>query len=145
MLELLAGAAVAAAALALILQPLTRPAARAVTGGLEPDDPFAPLDESESPKVKALLALKEIDFDRATGKLSDTDYEQLRARYAAQAVAAIQSEDAAAAETPVSVEDAAEALIRSVRARGRACPDCGPRPEADASFCSECGKALQPG
>lgn len=36
----------------------------------------------------------------------------------------------------------AERLVRSVRATARQCPDCGPRPEPQAAFCSNCGKAL---
>src|ERR1051326_5344418 len=40
----------------------------------------------------ALLSLKEIEFDRATGKLSDADYEALKARYSAEALAALAEE-----------------------------------------------------
>ena len=32
-------------------------------------------DDDMSPQAVALRALKEIEFDRATGKLSDTDYD----------------------------------------------------------------------
>ena len=43
--------------------------------------------------------------------------------------------------------DAAEALIRRYRrgepaAAAPVCPRCGPRPEPDALFCSECGARL---
>src|SRR3989442_11196200 len=41
------------------------------------------------PQAVALRALKEIEFDRATGKLSDTDYEQLKAKYTEAALAAL--------------------------------------------------------
>jgi len=37
-------------------------------------------------------ALKEIEFDRATGKLSDADYEQLKAKYTEAALAAMRGE-----------------------------------------------------
>lgn len=147
MLELVAGAAVAIAVLALVVEPLTRTrTAAAATGAADAtyeDDPFAPLEESESPKVQALLALKEIEFDRATGKLSDDDYARLRASYAQRAIEAIKAEEAKpVAETAVAVEDPAEALIQAARERARACPACGPRPETDAAFCSDCGRAL---
>ncbi len=147
MLELVAGAAVAIAVLVLVIEPLTRTrTAAAATGQAEAtheDDPFAPLEESESPKVQALLALKEIEFDRETGKLSDDDYAHLRARYAQRAMEAIKAEEAVeVAETAVAVEDPAEALILAARARARVCPACGPRPETDAAFCSDCGRAL---
>ncbi len=150
MLELVAGAAVAIAVLALVVEPLTRTHSAAATGAADAtheDDPFAPLEESASPKVQALLALKEIEFDRATGKLSDDDYARLRARYAQRAMEAIKVEEAdrvaeQAAEMAVAVEDPAEALIQAARSHARACPVCGPRPETDASFCSDCGIAL---
>ena len=40
--------------------------------------------------------------------------------------------------------DAVEAALAAFRAGRRDCPDCGPRPEADAAFCSNCGRALPP-
>ncbi len=39
-------------------------------------------------------------------------------------------------------DDAAEAEIRRARAQLRACPDCGPRPEPAARYCSRCGRPL---
>lgn len=147
MLELVLGAVVGLAALALVLEPLLRPSgvARAVVDDGEP----VPLEESDSPRVQALLALREIEFDRATGKLSDDDYEHLRTRYAAQALAAIRAEETAAAAAPddaaapAGAADAAEELIRQIRSAPLACPAHGPRPETDAIFCSECGRALR--
>jgi hypothetical protein len=140
MLELLAGVAVAVAVLALVLEPLVR------RPGLEnlgvPDEAeAAPIEESESRKVQALLALKEIEFDRATGKLSDDDYAELKARYGRDALVAM---DAERSETAVvaGADDPAEALIRSVRSGLQICSHCGPRPETGAAFCSECGRPL---
>jgi hypothetical protein len=140
MLELLAGVAVAVAVLALVLEPLVR------RPGLEdlgvPDQPeAAPIEESESRKVQALLALKEIEFDRATGKLSDDDYAELKARYGRDALVAM---DAERSETAVVADaaDPAEALIRSVRSGLQICSHCGPRSETGAAFCSECGRPL---
>lgn len=45
----------------------------------------------------------------------------------------------------VVTDDEVEAAIRSYRAThsgGGACLACGPRPEADAVFCSTCGRRL---
>jgi hypothetical protein len=143
MLELIAGVAVAIAALALILEPVARPAP--VGPAPDPaDDDEVPLEESASPKVQALLALKEIEFDRATGKLSDEDFERLRARYARQALTAIDAEDTGRARVAAAAtaEDPAEEMIRAARSGLRICSACGPRPEADATFCSECGRPL---
>ncbi|HLS47444.1 MAG TPA: hypothetical protein VK012_02935, partial [Gemmatimonadales bacterium] len=78
----------------------------------------------ETPRGQALLAIKEIEFDRATGKLSESDYEELKARYSARAVALLDAEaNAQASPFPVP-----------------SCPDCGPRPEPDARICSSCGR-----
>ncbi|UCD24115.1 MAG: zinc ribbon domain-containing protein [Gemmatimonadota bacterium] len=143
-MELVAGIVVAVAALALVLEPLVR-------GGVDqgvaasPDEgiDFADIQESESPKIQALLALKEIEFDRATGKLSDEDYGALKKRYADAALAAIKAEEAAGAEVGDAVDDPAEAAIRKARANsGMSCPTCGPRPATDSTFCSNCGKQL---
>ncbi len=145
MLELLAGIFVALAALALVLEPLVRPVGRYVGGEVSPVDDidFSDPQESESPKVRALLALKEIEFDRATGKLSDDDYAGLKAKYAATALAAIRDEDELAREVATAVSDPAEAAIQRARAReGLVCPTCGPRPESNARFCSSCGRAM---
>jgi hypothetical protein len=145
MLELIAGAAVAVAALALVLEPLLRNRPEPVgTPQDDPDEDATPLEESESPKVQALLALKEIEFDRATGKLSDDDYERLKARYAKQALAAMDAEDArvTAVVAAEATDDPAEAMIRAAKDQLVICPVCGPRPETDAAFCSECGRPL---
>ena len=133
-------------AVGLVLQPLLVPSAgRRAGGATAPQVEFEDITESASPKVQALLALKEIEFDRATGKLSDEDYEQLKAKYAAVALDAMRAEEAVeAGPAPQgAVADAAEELVR-LAAEGAltVCPNCGPRPEADAAFCSDCGRAL---
>ncbi len=144
-MEMVAGIVVAVAALALVLEPLVR-------GGIAQEAPspadeidFTDIQESESPKIRALLALKEIEFDRATGKLSDEDYAALKQRYAVAAMAAIKAEDAVAAtDADVADGDPAEAAIQKARlGTQRVCPACGPRPESDTAFCSDCGKPLE--
>jgi hypothetical protein len=99
----------------------------------------------------ALLSLKEIEFDRATGKLSDADYEALKARYSAEALAALAEEQLGSngkgtGGDPEKLIAARLDQLRAARSAGRAeppsCPSCGPRPEADALFCSACGLPL---
>jgi hypothetical protein len=119
-----------------------------------------PLDPEETAKGVALLALKEIEFDRETGKLSDADYRLLKDKYTAAALEALKADaeadaeaDAMEAGSTLSAPDDVEALIaRRVRALRFAaasappgapvCPACGPRPEADAVYCSTCGAGL---
>ena len=89
----------------------------------------------------AVVALREIEFDRATGKLSEADYAELKARYPARALAAMRARGDGGAE-PESAEDLVEATVLAYRARLRSCPRCGPRPEPDAIYCSSCGSYL---
>lgn len=83
----------------------------------------------ETRRGVALLALKEIEFDRETGKLSDRDYLMLKERYSAEALSALAAEE----PLPVGSEE-------HPPTRPSACPVCGPRPEPDAVFCSNCGR-----
>lgn len=130
----------ALAALALVLEPLARlspPAARDAAG----DDPFADPLESESPKVRALVALREIEFDRATGKLSEEDYVRLKVKYEAAAIAAIEAEEAGEAAKAAGAAVIPRAASAAAPASA-ACPRCGPRPEVAPIFCSSCGRSL---
>lgn len=91
----------------------------------------------------AVAALREIEFDRATGKLSEGDYAQLKEQYTRQALASMRRESGAGQATQSSDDDdEVEALIRDYRAGRPTCATCGPRPERDAIFCSECGRYL---
>ena len=83
-LEVLAAALVGLAAVWLVLQPLVLPG-RARTPVYEPPDP------EETPKGVALAALKEIEFDRETGKLSDEDYAFLKGKYTGVALDALRA------------------------------------------------------
>ncbi len=152
MLELIAGVVVALAALALVLEPLLAkdPPLSSPSASVEPD--FTSIEESESPKIRALLALKEIEFDRATGKLSDEDYAGLKAKYSAEAVEEIRKDEVAAAAAAAAgvgagaAAEAVDAAEHAVQLAKRAalvvCSACGPRPEPAAVFCSRCGRLL---
>jgi rRNA maturation endonuclease Nob1 len=128
----------------LVLQPLLRPQLP------RPSYP-EPLDPEETPKGIALTALKEIEFDRETGKLSDVDYEFLKTKYTAAALDALRHESEEAASDDVEAMIAAK--VRALRfasaatspdasSPGPVCTGCGPRPEPDAVFCSSCGRRL---
>lgn len=146
MWEMVAGLLVALAALAMVLEPLAlagRLAPAAAGGPAEDDAELEDLTESDSPKVKALLALREIEFDRATGKLAEEDYVRLKARYESDAIAAIRAEEQSAREEARPASDRAEEAIRRARQGSRrTCPACGPRPESNAVYCSQCGRSL---
>lgn len=127
---LVIGTALAIGALAFVLYPLffeprrARPAAAVRAHGANDD--------------VAIAALREIEFDRATGKLSDADYAQLKDQYTRQALAAMRRGPSAASGD----SDEIEAAIRAYRAGRPSCAAHGARPEPDAIFCSECGRYL---
>ena len=136
MLELILGILLAAGATYFVLLPILRPPAESASDavGDEGEDPA----DDMSPQTVALRALKEIEFDRATGKLSDQDYDALKAKYTDEALAAMRGERA-----PSAVSRAPESSSGVLRtAHSARCPEHGPRPEPGAQFCSECGKRL---
>lgn len=103
----------------------------------------APPDAAARKRL-ALTAIKELEFDHATGKIDDDDYRALRARYDARAVETLdRSRSPRPAEPPL--DDGAaqlEAEIRAARGR-RFCRICGgPLPKA-AHFCPACGTAAE--
>lgn len=129
MLALIVGTVLAVGALAYVLFPLLITSA-------PPRRPRAITVAAAAPEQEAVVALREIEFDRATGKLSDADYAELKTRYTARAIEAIRSSAGGA------TDDAAEAAVLAYRARIKSCARCGPRPEPDAVYCSRCGSYL---
>ena len=106
MTALFVGTALAVASLCYVLHPLYRS---------EIATTARPSRRTRSAQSSAVDALRELEFDRQTGKISDADYAPLKARYTEQALAVMR-----AGNSPV-------------------CERCGPRPESDADYCSNCG------
>jgi hypothetical protein len=129
MLELIVGILLAGGATFYVLLPILRPPAPTPAGSLVPADEGEDPDDDMSPQTVALRALKEIEFDRATGKLSDGDYISLKAKYTEEALTVLRGELG-----PGSKEQRLRPAL--------ACPEHGPRPEPDAVFCSTCGRRL---
>lgn len=114
MTALIFGTLLALAALSYVLYPLL-----AGTATPEPAEAMAaPLMTAEVRRSQSIEALREIEFDRETGKLSDGDYASLKASCMQEAVNAMR-----AGPAPI-------------------CPNCGPRPESSAKFCSSCGSPV---
>ena len=104
----------------------------------------AEAERLEHERGLAMQGLRELEFDREMGKLSETDYAGLREALMARALAA------SAALERLRAPDAAPArpqLVKTVAAappaaaRIRFCPQCGVEVAA-GSFCSECGAPL---
>ncbi len=92
-------------------------------------------------------AIKDLEFDHTMGKLSDSDYKGMRAKYETKAVAILQELDGlkkaqprrgTSAETTESIEQEVQKLRR-----GAKCPQCGAPYAADDVFCAKCGTALR--
>jgi hypothetical protein len=96
----------------------------------------------EADESSAVAALRELEFDRATGKLSDADYADLKARYTKSAIDAMRRGTDADPPTARPTDADVEAAVRAHRQRLAGCPSCGPRPESDAVYCSNCGGYL---
>jgi cytochrome c-type biogenesis protein CcmI len=147
MTSLLLGAVLAAAALAFVLHPLFRGVGRAAI-----PLPGRPAPRGGTDGESAIDALREIEFDRETGKLSEADYTTLRTEYTRRALVEMRT-TAPATGAPRGTEatpgtpaaaalDAAEAAVLRYRQHRVVCGDCGPRPEPDAVYCSSCGRYL---
>ena len=129
LVALVIGTILAVAALAFVLYPLFFAVAER-----RPRRDRAPRAADDS----AIRALREIEFDRATGKLSDADYAQLRKSYGDEALRELRR----GAEPTAAEQDPIEARITAYRQARRDCATCGLRPEADAVYCSTCGGYL---
>jgi ribosomal protein L40E len=135
MLALAVGTLLAVGALAFVLFPLLfgRPVSGARFSARLPR--ATPAGEEDS-----IVALREIEFDRATGKLSDADSGELKARYTKSALATMRAAPGAGAAGDAA--DVVEASVLAYRARLKSCARCGPRSEPDAVYCSNCGGYL---
>ena len=143
-LELAVGILLAAVAVYFVLQPILRPAPLASgEGEASGADSGVDAEDDLSPRAVALRALKEIEFDRATAKLSDADYEALKRKYTAEALAALRAEEPGVEAVPRETRAAAPSRPASVtRLPAPVCPEHGPRPEPGATHCSTCGRPL---
>ena len=136
LVELTLAVLLAAGAVYFVLLPIFRPVPSGSEVGDEDDG--ADSEEDQSPRAVALRALKEIEFDRATGKLSDADYDALKQKYTGLALEALRDGgwgmgDAA---TPRAVPSSPSPIPHP------GCPNHGPRTEPGAQFCGECGRRL---
>ena len=136
MSALIIGTVLALAALGFVLYPLFREG-----GPVAPRVKPVSTQPTHSASERAVAILREVEFDRETGKLSESDYNALKSTYTREALAALRSEQAPSAPTGAA-DDEVEAIILKYRARPTSCDTCGPRPEPDAVYCSNCGRYL---
>lgn len=140
-IALLAGLLVVLAVVLFIVQPL-------LTGEEAPLFRHADeLTDAQARKRVALMALRDVEYDFATGKLDATDYQDLKGELAAEALAAIDEEEASEGSSArvQADRDAVESEIAAFRAamrNGFLCDACGNANPASSRFCGSCGRAL---
>jgi hypothetical protein len=93
--------------------------------GLMGDSISSDVLNSEVRKRVALAALKDVEYDRAAGKLDDTDYRELRSRLEVEALEA------------VTAAERAGSAAGEVVAHG-----CGFQNPGGSRFCAGCGRRL---
>ncbi len=102
-----------------------------------------------------LAALRDLDFDHVTGKISDEEHAAQRPLLVAQGVAILKQLDEATQNVQQTVPSAAEAELESAVRAARAqlaqpaapdsaptCPRCGQARQPADRFCAKCGAAL---
>ncbi len=100
-------------------------------------NPFKASVQPEGQREIVLAALRDLDFDFKTGKVSEEDYQPLRAQLMAEAAQYIEMEK--------KEDEQLEALIqarRKAQKQNVKCDHCGAPMEADQRFCSKCGSAV---
>jgi len=86
-----------------------------------PTDPT--LDDLEARKATALEALLDLDEEHAVGKISDTDYAELKASYEVEAVTVMDEIDRVDGAAPDAIErEIAAVRARLARTRGPSAP-----------------------
>ena len=103
----------------------------------------------EREKTLVLRSIKELEFDRAMGKVSDDDFEDMGAHLRRRARALLKQLDVDGSSYREIIErELTERLDRaglepvaSEQTR-RVCSDCDTRNELDATFCKSCGAEL---
>jgi hypothetical protein len=115
------------------------PIRRSFSGEADPGS--QPVEEAVALKDAALTAMVDIENERELGKLSDADFDVLRAEYEREALAALRALEAAEID---DADDRLEAEIAAMKARlggvssPSTCPECG-ADRAPGRPCPSCG------
>ena len=107
----------------------------------------------EREKLLTLRSIKELEFDRAMGRLSEDDFTEMSGRLRARAAGLIRQLDAGTGYREQIEKDLSKRMggaaaanageKKSATASGeRLCPSCDTHNDADAKFCKGCGNKL---
>lgn len=141
------GAGAAAAGLYRTLAPLATSDV-AIAGELLSERLRADLERE---KMLALRSMKELEFDRAMGKVSPQDFEEMAGRLRARALRLMKQLERGEAAYDVLIERELQARVatpavpspkRPAVGGAAAVCSCGTRNDVDARFCKNCGLKL---
>jgi pyruvate/2-oxoacid:ferredoxin oxidoreductase beta subunit len=98
----------------------------------------------EREKLLALRAIKELEFDHAMGKLSESDWQEMSGRLRARAARLMRQLDAGAGYREKIEQEVSKRLgaTEAEAPAARFCAACGAARDADAKFCKNCGTKL---
>jgi hypothetical protein len=112
----------------------------------------------EREKTLTLRALKDLEFDRAMGKISEADFSEMTGRLRARAARLIGQLDAEGGYREQIERDIARRIGPEPKAHvsplpavsvtaqdARVCGSCGKNSDLDARFCKHCGSSLESG
>ncbi len=102
-------------------------------------------DESAARRRIALTALRDLEYDRATGKLDGHDYETLKTELSHDALRQLgKGRDPRVERASAALEEEIAQLRSALRA-GLECAQCAHLNRPGARFCAHCGHALEAG
>lgn len=100
----------------------------------------------EQEKANTLRTIKELEFDRAMGKMSEEDFTEMSVRLRSRAARLIKQLDAGSGYRPRIEQDLAKRLgdtaVPQKPHAQRACVTCATPNDTDAKFCKNCGERL---
>ena len=102
------------------------------------------LPELYSKRDTTYSMLKELEFDRQSGILTDEDYRDLEARYKRKAISILRDIDSLEEGTEVD-EEIEKQVLELRHSKGRFCPQCDTAFQESDRFCSQCGASLGQG
>jgi hypothetical protein len=96
----------------------------------------------EREKLLTLRTIKELEFDRAMGKLSDADWDEMSNKLRARAAGLMRQLDAATGYREQIEKDLAKRMGARTVPVERVCGSCSTTNDQDARFCKSCGQKL---
>lgn len=120
-----------------------------LTGTLREDAPEAIGDRTraalEREKMLVLRSIKELEFDRGMGKISEKDFDEMSARLRARAARLMRQLDAGSLYREQIEKEIAKRLEQTgpaPKSDASRCAACSASNDVDAKFCKNCGKRL---